>query len=79
MDNRKAIALLGVNRSQSGIAKINLRGPYDSKEKYSLGLKSHATSFGGNEVLTWNDSASLPLLSTSISMEVFLQLPFKEL
>jgi hypothetical protein len=74
MDNRKAIALLGVNRSQSGIAKINLRGPYDSKEKYSLGLKSHATSFGGNEVLTWNDSASLPLLSTSISMEVFLQL-----
>lgn len=54
---------------------IAISGPYSSRERYNVGSKAGEPAvFYGDEVLNWNDTASLPLLPTDESVEVFKQL-----
>lgn len=57
-----------------GDARVVLRGPYRSLASFVAGVKQPARSFAGAEVLSWTDSASLPILPAEESAEVFSQL-----
>lgn len=68
------IALVAIHRSLTANPRVHLSGPYNSHASYESRLKNGGASFIGEEVLSWNDSASLPLLPTEESVEVFTQL-----
>jgi hypothetical protein len=72
---RYTIALCGLARAipNSG-GTVPLRGPFPSMSRYHLGMKREPARFAVNEVVTWTDSAALPLLPSDESAEVFLQL-----
>jgi len=55
-------------------ASIALRGPFADLDAFQKGHASPGARFKAGEVLGWNDSASLPLLPTEQSIEVFAQL-----
>lgn len=54
--------------------QLNLKGPYASLERFRAGAVREPVSFYGSEVREWNDTASLPLLPSDESAEVFAQL-----
>jgi len=70
------IGLINIERTIKDIddSTIYLEGPFNSRSAYDTRAKSGGASFMGEEVLSWNDSASLPLLPTVESIEVFTQL-----
>ncbi len=68
------IGLVSIVRGTSRDAPIALRGPYPSRAKYSAGVVREAPVFTATEVLSWNDTASLPLLPTEESGTVFSRL-----
>ncbi len=70
------VGLVGVERrpKEEGNCAVYLEGPYNSRTAYDSRLPNGGASFVGEEVLTWNDSASLPLLPTAESNQVFAQL-----
>lgn len=51
-----------------------LRGPYASKERFDAGTAKEPLRFAVRDVLSWTDTAAVPLLPTEESGEVFLQL-----
>jgi hypothetical protein len=53
---------------------IGLRGPFASRATFEQGHAEPAVQFAPEEVLSWNDTASLPLLPTEASIDVFAQL-----
>ncbi len=53
---------------------IPLRGPYRSLDRYHVGMLREPPRFKVNEVLSWTDTAALPLLPSDESVEVFAQL-----
>ena len=53
---------------------IRLRGPFASMAAFSAGVRRAPAAFDRAEVLAWNDSASLPLLPSDRSVEIFAQL-----
>lgn len=53
---------------------LPLRGPFASLERFRIGVTKDPVRFPIEEVLTWTDTAALPLLSTEESVEVFAQL-----
>ena len=53
---------------------ISLRGPFASFAAFTAGQRRPPATFASEEVLAWNDSASLPLLPTEESVDVFTQL-----
>ena len=68
------IALVCVTHGAPIDHPIRLEGPYRSEIAFANGVKRPSTAFRTNEVLAWNDSASLPLLPSETSVEVFAQL-----
>lgn len=68
------IGLVAVERRRSGTSEVALRGPFASFARFGAGHLRPAASFSGGEVSAWTDSASLPLLPTDESLEVFAQL-----
>ena len=48
--------------------------PSPSFDRYTAGIGREPAVFYGTEIQTWNDTASLPLLPTDDSVEVFAQL-----
>ena len=70
------IGLVGIRRRAGGAAgtAVYLEGPYSSRSAYESRPEDGGASFMGDDVLSWNDSASLPLLPTEQSVEVFSQL-----
>jgi hypothetical protein len=68
------IGLLGFEKSAPGNPNVNLRGPFASFQRYQDGMKKPPASFKGREIASWNDTASLPLLPTEDSVEVFTRL-----
>lgn len=71
---RYTIGLVGVCRSQPEGKSIRLLGPFASKERFDAGSSRPPSEFAATEVMGWTDSASLPLLPTEESLEVFAQL-----
>jgi hypothetical protein len=73
-EHRYTIAFAVIARGKSDGDTITLRGPFATPAAFDAGHNASATRFSPTHVLSWNDSASLPLLPTEQSMEVFLQL-----
>ena len=73
-EHRYSIGLVCIAHGASNERSIRLRGPFGDQSAFAVGVKSPPSCFGGDEILTWNDSASLPLLPSEKSVEVFAQL-----
>jgi hypothetical protein len=72
---RYTIALSSWAREFPGAdATIPLRGPYATESRYLAGIARQPLRFTVQEVLSWTDTAALPLLPTEESGNVFLQL-----
>ncbi len=53
---------------------VHLRGPFASLDRFRAGASKPPAKFAASEVTSWTDSASLPLLPTEESLEIFTQL-----
>lgn len=68
------VGLVALEKRDSERTPVSLRGPYPSLDRYRGGVVKEPAVFYGEEIEQWNDSASLPLLPSDESMEVFAQL-----
>ncbi len=68
------ISLVAVARRQADRTPVALRGPYPSLDRYTGGVIREPAVFYGEDIQSWNDTASLPLLPTDESVEVFAHL-----
>jgi len=73
-EHRYTIGLVGVARRAAKRTPVALRGPYSSLDRYTGGVIREPAVFYGDQIQSWNDTASLPLLPTDESVEVFAQL-----
>jgi len=69
-----AIGLVSLTKRTVARTRVELRGPYPSLEQYLGGVVREPTTFYGEDIQSWNDTASLPLLPSDLSVEVFAQL-----
>lgn len=69
------IGLTTITR-EKGASECELRlgGPYANLKRFRAGVQRAPVTFRAREVEAWNDSASLPLLPSDESVEVFAQL-----
>ena len=74
MDNRKAIVLLDLQRGCGSDTRVSIQGPLSNRTEFDTNSQSTGVPFSGEDVLSWSDSADVPLLPTTQSAEVFLQL-----
>jgi hypothetical protein len=68
------IGLSAISRGRPDGETISLRGPFPNAEAFDQGRNGQPALFTPDEVLSWNDSASLPLLPTEESLGVFATL-----
>ncbi len=68
------IGLVAIERGRADSPRIELRGPYQSYDAYKAGIVREPNVFYGKDVVSWNDTASLPLLPTERSAAVFAKL-----
>lgn len=73
-EHRYTIGLVAIERGAPEGKTIGLRGPFSSLAAFDLGRTKQPAKFSGAEILSWNDSASLPLLPNENSIGVFTQL-----
>lgn len=76
-EHRYTIGLIAIQKRPSREKLdpvLSLRGPYRSMTRFQAGRANQPTRVLGSELRSWNDTASLPLLPTEESAEVFLQL-----
>ncbi len=69
-----SIGLVCIARGASQEKAVRLHGPFASWESFRDGIKQPAAAFDREEILDWNDTASLPLLPDPDSIEVFAQI-----
>ncbi|MBE0530093.1 MAG: hypothetical protein IH626_04640 [Rhodospirillales bacterium] len=69
-----SIGLNVFSRGVAAIDNVHLHGPFASLNAFVAGKERPPAIFSGKEVLGWNDTASLPLLPTEDSIDVFAQL-----
>ncbi|HXF44774.1 MAG TPA: hypothetical protein VNK91_01515, partial [Burkholderiaceae bacterium] len=75
MEPRYTIGLAAIEkRAAGGDADVLLRGPFASLARFDAGARNAPYRVTGSEVGSWSDSASLPLLPSEQSIEVFAQL-----
>jgi Eco57I restriction-modification methylase len=72
-EHRYTIGLTSITKGDPREASIGLRGPFANLGSFEAGKSAPAARFSAAEVLSWNDSASLPLLPTDRSVEIFAQ------
>lgn len=76
-EHRYTIGLVVIERrkARDGLREapvpVRLRGPYRSLDRFRDGAGREPAAFAGSDVEGWNDTASLPLLPTEESVEVF--------
>ncbi len=69
------IGLTAITRAKdSRESKLRLNGPYANLKRFRAGVRRAPVTFCAREVEAWNDTASLPLLPSDESVEVFAQL-----
>lgn len=73
-EHRYTISLLSLTRGKPEGKSVHLKGPYANLKAFELGREMPPASFTAEDIRSWNDSASLPLLPTEQSLEVFTQL-----
>ena len=69
-----SIGLVSIARGTPAEEPIRLRGPFASMSAFAAGMQRPPAQFGRHDVLAWNDSASLPLLPSDRSVEIFAQI-----
>jgi Eco57I restriction-modification methylase len=73
-EHRYTIALASLRRGTNGNAEIPLRGPFASYVSYAKAMERQPLCFPVKEVLSWTDTAALPLLPDDKSGAIFAQL-----
>ena len=73
-EHRYTIGLVCITRGAPSTESIRLRGPFASGDAFASGASKAPSAFPRSEVLSWNDSASLPLLPEEDSVAVFAQI-----
>jgi hypothetical protein len=69
------IGLVAIQKQPRGEgAEVRLKGPYSSYARFNAGRSQAPYIVRAAEVQSWSDSASLPLLPSDRSMEVFAQI-----
>ncbi len=68
------VGLACIARGTPKEKSISLRGPYASESAFTEGIRLPAARFNREDVLKWNDTASLPLLPDPDSIAVFAQI-----
>jgi hypothetical protein len=68
------IGLVSVTRGVASGNSVRLSGPYRSLVEIQSAVGLDPASFAADEVMSWNDTASIPLLPSAASIEVFSQL-----
>lgn len=68
------IALTSLRKVASPSDKVPLRGPYVSRASFAARKPEDAAVFTKADVLSWTDTAALPMLPTQDSVPVFVQL-----
>ena len=58
MDNRKDIAFLDLHRTSKPQTTVSFQGPFKSRAEWDKNIQMKAITASGDEVLSWNDSAS---------------------
>jgi hypothetical protein len=74
IDPRYTVTLAAIEKGKVADGVVQLGGPFSSLESLKEGLSRPLSRVHCSDVLSWNESASLPLLPASQSLEVFLQL-----
>ena len=73
-EHRYTIGLICIAHGAPEKESIYLRGPYAEEAKFFEGVVMEPAAFYSADVRNWNDSASLPLLPTEESVDVFAQI-----
>lgn len=73
-EHRYTVALSTITRGVGTTRCFILRGPYSSLERYTRGICTTTPIFELGSVSSWNETASIPLLPTDNSIDVFAQL-----
>lgn len=73
-EHRYTIALVCIARGRTQQATLQLRGPYASLASYSRQVVKEPLTVPVADIRSWNDTASLPLLPSDRSAEVFAKL-----
>lgn len=70
------VAALAFRLRLGGSHTVSLQGPYASREAFTRGTADpdSLAVFSSEEVMSWTDSAALPLLPTEDSLSVFAQM-----
>lgn len=69
------VALAAIRRrAPDSSSRVPLRGPFRSHSAFSKGVQEEPVTFPVAEVQSWTDTASLPLLPSDESTQVFAQL-----
>jgi len=69
------VTLFSIKKSTPGInATIPMRGPFHDSVRYETSLSRQAPRFAVRDVMSWTDTAALPLLPDDDSAEIFAQL-----
>ena len=75
MEPRYTVSLTAITRGKAGReCELRLSGPYANLKRFRAGVRRAPVTFRAREVEAWNDTASIPLLPSDESVEVFAQL-----
>ncbi len=74
-EHRYTICLTAIRKKEPGkFADLPMRGPYRDIVRFRAGVSRAAPRYAVKEVISWTDTAALPLLPYEASGEVFSQL-----
>lgn len=73
-EHRYTITLTAARNGEPVGPSVHLRGPFRSLDTFAQGVSEDATVFTADEVESWTDTASLPLLPAEGSLGVFVQM-----
>jgi hypothetical protein len=73
-EHRYTIGLVGIRRRDPSGKSVRLRGPFANLKRFLSGRDQSPSEFAGKEILSWTDTASLPLLPTEESLSIFTQM-----
>lgn len=73
-EHRYTIGLISIERGEPERESVEIRGPYASPAAFEGGVSRPPQLLERESVISWTDTASLPLLPSDESLEVFLQL-----
>lgn len=74
-EHRYTICLTAIEKQQPGKnPELPMRGPYRDMARFKVGVSRPAPRYKVLDVLSWTDTAALPLLPDDASGEVFAQL-----